>query len=511
MNLSDVIAHHADRNPGRLALSMGDTELSYAELHERVRRAAGALRAEGVEREVVVGVLLHNSLEFLEVMIATAHLGAIFMPLNWRLAPAELSYICDHAGAAVLVSEPELAPNLDELHAGGGPVRSWLTTGADEGRWRALAPLVDAAEPVLGSVEVEGDDTMRLMYTSGTTSRPKGVMITYANLYWKCIAQSIELEMSHEDRGVACGPLYHVGALDMTTTNMLYVGGSTHVLAKFEPEALVAAIDERKLTNVWLAPAMVNLLMASGAAEHHDVSSLRLLLDGGEKMPLPLIQRILDTFPGIWFCDGYGMTETVSGDTYLDKGRMLAKLGSVGKPIPHTKIRIAGPDDQPLPPGEVGEILIKGPKVCKGYWRDPETTAATMRGGWLHSGDLGYLDEDGFLFIVDRLKDMIISGGENIASLEVERVLYEHPDVLEAAVVGSPDPRWNEVPVAYVVSREGASLDAAELDAFCRERLAKYKTPKGFRFVEALPRNPSGKVLKRTLRDRETTSSGVTS
>jgi fatty-acyl-CoA synthase len=503
MNLSDVIAHHADRNPARLALSMGDEEVTYAQLQDRVERTAGALQAEGVGRGTVVGVLLQNCLEFLDVMLATAHLGGIFMPLNWRLAAAELAYVGDHAGAEVMVSQRELAPQLDALHDAGGPVRSWLTADAAEGRWRSLSERVEHAEPIRESAEVDGDDTMRLMYTSGTTSRPKGVMISYANLYWKCIAQVVELEMTHADRGVACGPLYHVGALDMTTTNMLYIGGSTHILPKFDPEALMAAIEARALTNVWLAPAMVSLLMASGAADRHDGSSLRLLLDGGEKMPMPLIQRILDTFPGIWFCDGYGMTETVSGDTYLDKGRMLDKLGSVGKPIPHTKIRIVDGADNPLPAGEVGEILIKGPKVCKGYWRDEGTTAVAMRGGWLHSGDLGYLDEDGFLFIVDRLKDMIISGGENVASLEVERVLYEHPGVQEVAVVGSPDPRWNEVPVAYVVVREGVAIDVDELDAFCRERLAKYKTPKGFRFVAELPRNPSGKVLKRDLRDRE--------
>lgn len=503
MNLSDVIAHHADRNPGRLALSTGERELTYADLHERVQRAAGALRAEGVERGTVVGVLLQNCLEFLETMLATAHLGGIFMPLNWRLAPAELTYIVDHAGAEIILTQPDLQARLDELRAVGRPIRSWLTVGGPDGRWRPYSELVADATPVRESVEVDGDDTMRLMYTSGTTSRPKGVMLTYANLYWKCIAQAIELEMTHEDRGVACGPLYHVGALDMTTTNMLYVGGSTHILPSFDPAALVDAIESRRVTNVWLAPAMVNMLMASGATEGRDVSSLRLLLDGGEKMPLPLIQRILDTFPGIWFCDGYGMTETVSGDTYLDKGRMLDKLGSVGKPIPHTKVRIVDPDDRPLPPNEIGQILIKGPKVCKGYWRDEQTTAEALRGGWLHSGDLGYLDEDGFLFIVDRLKDMIISGGENVASLEVERVLYEHPDVLEAAVVGSPHPTWNEVPVAYVVPRAGASVDANGLDEFCRGRLAGYKTPKGFRFVDALPRNPSGKVLKRELRDRE--------
>jgi fatty-acyl-CoA synthase len=401
-----------------------------------------------------------------------------------------------------------LAAQLDEYDAA-GIARSWLTLGAEpDGRWRPLDDLLAAARPVRESVDVDGDDVMRLMYTSGTTSRPKGVMITYANLYWKSIGQVVELEMTHADRGLACGPLYHVGALDMTTTNMLYVGGSTHILRKFDPHALIDAIEQRAVTTFWLAPAMVNMLMASGAAEGRDVSSVRQILDGGEKMPLPLITRVLETFPGVWFSDAYGLTETVSGDTYLDKGKMLSKLGSVGKPIPHTQVRVVGTDDEPLPPGETGEIVIRGPKVCKGYWHDEEATARAMRGGWFHTGDLGYLDEDGFLFIVDRLKDMIISGGENIASLEVERAIYEHPDVQEAAVVGSPDERWNEVPVAYVVLRDGATPDAQALDAFCRERLAKYKTPKGFRFLDALPRNPSGKVLKRELRERETATTG---
>jgi fatty-acyl-CoA synthase len=502
MNLSQVIAHHADRHPDRVALSMGDEEITYPELYARVQRCAGALRDLGVGRSDIVGVLLYNSVDLLEVMLASAHIGAIFMPLNWRLAGPELAYIADHAGARALVSEPELRDLFDDLREQGGD-RIWVTLGAGDDRWRSLDGAREQAEPVLEPAEVAADDVMRLMYTSGTTSRPKGVMITYANLYWKSAGQVVELEMTGRDTGLACGPLYHVGALDMVTTNMLHVGGRTHILRRFETGAVLDAIEQHAITLTWFAPAMVNAVIGAEGLEQRDLDSVRLIQNGGEKMPMPLIKKVLDAFPNAWFSDAYGLTETVSGDTYLDKGKSLDKLGSVGKPILFTEIRIVDEDDTPLPAGEVGEICVRGPKVTKGYWKDEKATEKTLRGGWLHTGDLGRLDEDGYLFVLDRLKDMIISGGENIASSEVERVVYEHDAVVEAAVVGSPHERWGEVPVAYVVLREGASVGEQELDAHCRERLAKYKTPKGFRFVDALPRNPSGKVLKRELRDKE--------
>jgi acyl-CoA synthetase (AMP-forming)/AMP-acid ligase II len=507
MNLSDVVRHHAQRDGARVAFTTADEARTYGDLWERTRSVAGALRAAGVERGSVVAVLLHNSLEFLDVLCASAHLGAIFMPLNWRLAPPELTYICTHAGAVAVVSEPELAERCDDLAAAGGPA-AWLTIGPSSGRWANLEQAVSAAEPVPEAAEVAGDDVHRLMYTSGTTALPKGVMITYANLFWKCAAQVVEQEVTPADRGLVAGPLYHVGALDLTLTNLLYVGARCHVLRRFDAEAVLAAIDQHAITNLWLAPAMVNAVLRSGAVSRHDLSSLRVLVDGGEKMPLQLIERVLETFPNAWFADAYGLTETVSGDTFLDKGRTTEKLGSVGRPVLHTEIRVVGPDDLPLAAGEHGEIVIRGPKVCKGYWRDPEATAHAFRSGWFHTGDVGYLDRDGYLYVVDRLKDVIITGGENVASLEVERVVYAHPDVVEAAVVGSPDPRWNEVPVAYVVLREGATADEDVLSRFCAERLAKFKTPKAFRFVDELPRTPSGKVLKRELRDRESAGDG---
>ncbi|HSF02845.1 MAG TPA: AMP-binding protein, partial [Solirubrobacterales bacterium] len=350
--------------------------------------------------------------------------------------------------------------------------------------------------------DVGGDELHRLMYTSGTTARPKGVMISHANLYWKNVAHLVEFGLTGQDRGLACGPLYHVGALDLTTTTLLYAGGTVEIERKFDAGRVLEALEQHAITAVWLAPAMVNQLLAHPTLPARDLSGVRLIIDGGEKMPLPLIERVLTAFPRAWFADAYGLTETVSGDTFLDKRASLPRIGSVGKPCLHVDVAVWGEDDRPAPTGTPGEIVLRGPKVFTGYWKDPEATATAFRGGWFHTGDIGYLDGEGFLYIVDRKKDMIISGGENIASPEVERVLYQHPAVLEAAVVGRPDPRWGEVPVAIVVLRPGCPAGVEELQAFCRERLARFKVPREVRFADVLPRNPSGKVLKRVLRER---------
>jgi acyl-CoA synthetase (AMP-forming)/AMP-acid ligase II len=245
---------------------------------------------------------------------------------------------------------------------------------------------------------------------------------------------------------------------------------------------------------------MVNAIMALPDVETRDLSSVRVVINGGEKMPIPLIERIQRTFSSAWFADAYGLTETVSGDTFLDRDSLITKLGSVGRPCVYLELEVWDEHGQSVAAGERGEIVLRGPKVFKGYWRDSEATDSAFAGGWFHTGDIGTVDEDGYLFIVDRLKDMIVSGGENIAGSEVERVLYEHVAVLEAAVVGRADERWGEVPVAFVVLRAGQLATAEELIAYCASQLAKYKVPKDVTFLEALPRNPSGKVLKRDLR-----------
>jgi acyl-CoA synthetase (AMP-forming)/AMP-acid ligase II len=502
MNWFSVLAHHALRTPDKPLVVFEGSTVTYGEMAARSAALAGGLQERGVGAGDVVGLLSDNCPEFLETVFAANHLGAIAMPINWRLAAPEVRYILEHSDAAALVCDEALVDLAGEATKGreGTLLRACITATAPAG-WTSLAELRTTATP---PVPAAGDDVHRLMYTSGTTGRPKGVMITHANLAWKNLAHIVELGFTGADLGLACGPLYHVGALDLTTTSLIAVGGTIIVHRQFDPAAVVDELERSRVTTVWLAPAMINAIMALPDIDERDLSSVRAVVNGGEKMPLPLIERLGRTFPSAWFADAYGLTETVSGDTFLDRDSIVTKRGSVGRPCLHLELDIWDDEGRSLPAGERGEVVLRGPKVFKGYWRDPDATAAAFAGGWFHTGDIGVRDEDGYLFIVDRLKDMILSGGENIAGSEVERVLYEHAAVLEVAVVGRPDERWGEVPVAFVARRPevGATVTADDLIEHCRGQLAKFKVPKDVVFVDALPRNPSGKVLKRELRDR---------
>jgi acyl-CoA synthetase (AMP-forming)/AMP-acid ligase II len=500
MNWFGVLAHHAARAPHRPVTVFDGQPTSYAEMGARATALAGGLDARGVGPGDVVALLSYNCPEFLETIFATNYLGAIAMPINWRLAAPEVRYILEHAGARVIVCDDSLIELADEATTGleAMILRACVPASAPAG-WTSLADL-RADTRSTPRAPVTGDDVHRLMYTSGTTGRPKGVMISHANLAWKNLAHLVEFGFTSGDVGLACGPLYHVGALDLTTTSLIAAGATTIIHRAFDAAAVVDELERSRVTTVWLAPAMVNAIMALSDIDQRDLSSVRLIINGGEKMPVPLIERLQRVFPSAWFADAYGLTETVSGDTFLDRDNLVAKLGSVGRPCLYLDLDIWDEQGRSVAPGERGEIVLRGPKVFPGYWRDPEATAAAFAGGWFHTGDIGVRDEDGYLFVVDRLKDMIVSGGENIAGSEVERVLYEHETVLEVAVVGRPDPRWGEVPVAFVVLRPGADVTADELVAHCRGQLARFKVPQDVRFLEALPRNPSGKVLKRELR-----------
>ncbi|MEV6510992.1 long-chain fatty acid--CoA ligase [Streptomyces sp. NPDC051642] len=504
-NFASILDYHLAQRPDAVAVVQDERCLTVRHLHERVNQLAAGLAELGVGRGDVVGLLLYNQPEFLELVHATSRLGAVFLPLNYRLSEEEWQYILGHAQAKVIVTEPEFvraversAGCLTDLEhrvlIGGGepPEEPWTDYEELLARHKG-----ERVEPV----DVGLDDLQRLMYTSGTTSRPKGVRITYGNLQAKNLAHIVHFGLTAADTTLVSGPLYHVGGLDMPALGVLYAGGSVVLQRKFDPQGVLHAIERHRVTNVWLAPAMVNAVLEVPDREEYDTSSVRFILGGGEKTPEPVLRRIMTAFPNAWFADAYGLTETVSGDTFLDREHALSKLGSVGRPVPHTRVRIVDDTGVEVPAGELGEITLRGPKVFAGYWRDEKATAAALRDGWFHTGDIGHVDEDGFLFIDDRKKDMIVSGGENIATPEVERVLYEHPAVLEAAVVGIDHPRWGEVPRAFVVFRPGESAGPEELREFCRARLAKFKVPARFDIVDELPRTPSGKVLKRTLRD----------
>jgi fatty-acyl-CoA synthase len=500
MSWYGVLEHHADRTPDQPLAIYGAETVTYGEMATRAAGLAAGLHERGVGAGDVVGLLSYNCTEFLETVFATNYLGAIAMPINWRLAAPELRYILDHSAARALVCDEPLVGLADDATRGMERALVRVCLAPTAAGWTTLADLRTGSS-IRPRVPVAGDDVQRLMYTSGTTGRPKGVMITHANLAWKNHAHIVEFGFTSGDLGLACGPLYHVGALDLTTTTLIAAGATTIIHRVFEAAEVVDEIERSRVTTVWLAPAMVNAIMALPDIEQRDLSSVRVIINGGEKMPIPLIERIQRTFPTAWFADAYGLTETVSGDTFLDRDSLVSKLGSVGRPCLYLELDIWDDHGSPVPAGERGEVVLRGPKVFKGYWRDPDATSAAFAGGWFHTGDIGVMDDDGYLFIVDRLKDMIVSGGENIASSEVERVLYEHDAVVEAAVVGRPDDRWGEVPVAYVVVSSPATTPD-ELVEHCGRQLARFKVPKQVLLIDALPRNPSGKVLKRELRDQ---------
>ena len=504
MNWSYIVEKNAKEHPDKEAIIFGDHRITYEQLNERVNALAKGLLDLGLGKGDIVAILLLNCLEYMELTFAVNKIGAVWLPLNFRLAGEELLYILNNSESKALVSEMDFSETIANIKDRALTVKHCIGIGKTmpEG-WHSYDNLV---EKNLGSkvpdTEVEMDDLERLMYTSGTTAYPKGVMITYSNLYWKNMQHIVMCKLVPEEKCLVAGPFYHVGGMDLCATAVLQLGGTIFIQRRFNSVQALEMIEREKITQIWAAPAMINILLREPTLKNYNLNSVRLVIDGGEKMPLPLITRFIEAFPNAWFSDAYGLTETVSGDTFLEKECMIKKLGSVGRPVPVHRIKIVDDNDNDVPPGTLGEIVHKGPKVFKGYWKNEEATAEVMKDGWFHSGDIGYLDEEGYLYIEDRKKDIIVSGGENVSSAEVERIIYELPQVSEVAVVGIPHPRWLEVPKAYVALKEGQKLSEQDIVEQCTKKLAKFKVPKEVEFIPQLPRNPSGKVLKRELRER---------
>jgi fatty-acyl-CoA synthase len=489
--LSSFIKFHAQRSPERVALIYGDDRIQYVELIRRIETTAGWLAGRGIGSGDVVALLMKNSPAFVELTFAISHLGAVSLPINYRLAADEVGYILDHAGARLLLCDAELG-------SVGGRLPN--TVPVDAAAQRNSARLAPASQSPALMRSARPDDLFRLMYTSGTTDRPKGVMHSYANFYWKCADHVVALGLTGTDRLLVAGPLYHVGAFDLPGVAVLWVGGTLLILRDFSPERALAAITQERLTGAWLAPVMLGGILAEPERGTYNLESVRWVVGGGERTPEARIRAFTGLFTRARYVDAYGLTETCSGDTMMEAGREIEKIGSVGRALSHIEVEIRGPEGQRLAPGDTGEICLRGPKVTQGYWNDAEKTKASFFGDWFRTGDVGNLDAEGFLYLTDRKKDMIISGGENIASSEVERVVYELPQVQDAAVVGIPDEHWGERPVAVVVLKPNQALSLEELQEHSRRKLAGFKVPKGLIIRTELPRNPSGKVLKRLLR-----------
>lgn len=493
-NLTAQLIYHARVRPEAEALVYEGARLTWRALNDRVQEIAGGLRARGIGPDSIVALVMKNSAAFVELLYTISHVGAVSLPVNFRLSGEEVGYITSHAGADLVVADAEFAPAVAGLPQ---PV-ILLDAGAQADLRRAIRGMtLMQARPRTGS------DLFRLMYTSGTTDRPKGVTHSYDNFHYKNMDMTMSLQLSARDRLCMVGPLYHVGACDLPGLAVHAAGGTLVVLRDYDPARVVKTVAAERITGIWLAPVMTSGILALERESLPDLSSLEWCIAGGDRTPESRIRDFGSVFPRARYIDAYGMTETVSGDTLMEAGREIVKIGSVGRPVSMVDLEIRDDAGASLPPGVAGEICMRGPKVTVGYWKDPERTAAAMHvDGFLRSGDVGYLDADGFLFLTDRKKDMIISGGENIASSELERVINLMPEVADVAVVAKPDERWGEVPLAVLVLAPGAEMDLERLTGFCRAHLAGFKCPKALRIVPELPRNPSGKVLKRLLREQ---------
>ena len=486
------------KSRGHLALIQADYELTYDQLAERIDQLSNALAERGVAKGTRVAFLGGNHPAFLETMFACGQLGAIFVPLNVRLAPRELNYALKDSGSEVLIALASQASQAAQAMAD-SPVREYLQAANMPGQDSEYETVLAGAPTGHHDRAVALEDPAIILYTSGTTGAPKGAVLSHGNLTWNALNVLVDYDVSSKSVSLLIAPLFHTASLGMGALPMLLKGATLVLQERFLPGEVLATIERHAVTSLSGVPTTFQLLAEDPAWDSTDISSLQMLTCGGSAVPL----RVLEAYEarGLGFSGGYGMTETSPGATSLRAEHTRAKMGSAGLPHFFTQVRIVDGLGADLPAGQVGEILIAGPNVIKEYWQRPQATETSyLEGDWFRSGDMGYLDEDGFLFISDRLKDMIISGGENIYPAEVEQAIMELGQVEAAAVIGVPDEKWGEVPRAVLVLKEGSMLEAEQLIEFLSGRLARYKIPRSVVFVDELPRTASGKIRKTDLR-----------
>jgi fatty-acyl-CoA synthase len=505
--LGDLLRRSAARVPGRTALRYRDRSHTYAELDAAADRTANALTARGVQRGDRIALLSHNDDGYVVLTFALARLGAIAVPVNFMLQAGEVAYILEHSGATGVVAEAALLPVAQEAIRLAGreePVRVRGVLRSDGGElpggWESFetwAAHEDASAP---QVDVADDDVLQLMYTSGTESRPKGTMMTSRSLITQYVSCIVDGRFTAQDVALHALPLFHVAAQHCFLMPNLYLGGTNVVLDGPDPATLLETVERERVTSLFCPPTVWISLLRHPDFDRRDLSSLATGYYGASIMPVAVVEELRRRLPDMALFNFYGQTEMSAVALVLSPEDQLRKPGSAGTAVVNSETRIVDEADRPVGAGVEGEIVHRSPHATAGYWNDPEKTAEAFRNGWFHSGDLGVMDEDGYTTVVDRKKDVIKSGGENVASREVEEVVYQHPAVAEVAVFGIPHPRWIEAVAAVVVPRDGQTVDTEELVRFCRERLAGFKTPRYVAVADGLPKNASGKILKRELR-----------
>ncbi|WP_067547575.1 fatty acyl-CoA synthetase [Nocardia crassostreae] len=504
--LGDLLRRSAARLPDKTALVWRGERESFAQLDAAVNRVAHSLADRGVGQGDRIAIYSHNCREFALVYFTLARLGAISVPINFMLTAEGVAYILRHSGAVGLIAEDALAAEAEaavkQLDGNGIRVFGWIGLGgvpAVEG-WEEVAGWAEHADSSEPDVVVGEDDPIQIMYTSGTESRPKGAVLSSRSLIAQYVSVVVDGRMSAEDIEVHALPLYHCAQLHCFLTPDIYLGATSIVLPGPDPATVLRAIETERATKLFCPPTVWVSLLRHPEFDDFDLSSLKKGYYGASIMPVEVLQELARRLPGVALTNFYGQTELAPLATVLAPEDQLTKPGSAGRPALNVETRVVDDEGVPVGPGVVGETVHRSPQAMLGYWNDPDKTAEAFHDGWFHSGDLGVMDADGYLSVVDRKKDMIKTGGENVASREVEEILYRHPEISEAAVVGIPHPHWIEAVTAIVVVRAGTAPTAESVVAHCKQHLAGFKVPKYVTFVAALPKNPSGKILKRELR-----------
>ncbi|AJD47756.1 AMP-dependent synthetase and ligase [Isoalcanivorax pacificus W11-5] len=507
MYLTQGLHRAVQQFPDRLATIQDDRRTSYRELGERCARLAGALQRAGVKPGDRVGLLALNSDFHTEYFLGCWWAGAVCVPVNTRWSEQEIIYSLDDSDTALLFVDDAFAPMAASLLQGARALQTVVHLGQAEtpegvtafGDWLHEAPQVEDCRR-------GGDEMATILYTGGTTGFPKGVMLSHRNLWSSAVARMAEGEPLRHHVSLYVAPLFHTASLGKLISQIMVAGTSVAVPA-FRVEEVMALISRERINDVVLVPSMIQMMLDHPAFADYDLDCLERITYGASPIALAVLERAMKAFPKAQFSHAYGMTETAPVISinpwfnHLPEAWESGIVRSAGRAGLCVEVRIVDEDDNEVPRGTVGEVIARGPNVMLGYWKKPEATAEALRNGWMHTGDGGYMDENGYLYIVDRIKDMIISGGENVYSAEVENILARHEAVQACAVIGVPSEAWGEAVHAVVVKREGVSVTAETLQAFCRECLAGYKVPKSVEFVEALPMSGPGKVLKHVLRE----------
>jgi len=499
-SLGDVLRLMAGKYPDKTAIvNYGGNRLTYRELNERVNKLANAFRGMGIRKGDKVAYLFFNCSQFLEVHYAVAKAGAVGVPLNFRLIGKELSYQLNNSDAVCVVYGPEFVQTINSIRRDIPDVKHYICDGDGGDGTLTYEKVITSESSDEPNVDVTLYDENVIIYTSGTTGLPKGTVLTHKNNMLGAMEMAFDYGFRRNDIVQIIPPMYHLGSL--TFSVIALIAGETLIVHKqFDQQEVLRAIQDEKITFSWGPGTLWNVLINFPDFENYDVSSVRLIINAGMTMPTELRQKVLDKFANAELGDTYGLTETCTGVSILYPKDTLRKSASVGVPLSFSDVRIFNDSGQELPPNEVGEIVTSG-NFMKGYYKNEEATAEAIRKRWFYTGDLGMKDEEGFIYLVDRKKDMISSGGENVYSKEVEDVIYGYPDVMEVAIIGTLDEKWGEVVTAVVVPKAGKTIVEEEFIKYCRENMAAYKCPRIVKFAESIPKNPSGKVLKRELRE----------